>query len=522
MPGCTRLYGCIHVADFAVQAALRLESGISFQQDSVAILDGPDSLQKVFACNPPARGAGIVPGMTKIQAEALPGIILRKRIIEQEQAAHSALLDCGYSFSPRVESTCPGTIILNLTGTERLLGPITQLVRQLAGRTSQCGLEAHAAVAANPDTALHAARGFAGATIIPAGEEKSRLAYLPVEVLQPEPEVLDTLDSWGIRDFKALSVLPAIALTQRLGQHGLHLQQLARGEIHRELVPAEPVARFQENLELEEPLELLEPLAFGLNRLLEQLLNRLMMRSLATDQAQLDLELEIHADRQLQSTPSTQTIARLHQRTLKLPVPTQDAKILLKLLQLDLAAHPPQAPVKKITIELFPAQIRYDKPGLFRPRAPEPAKLEVTMARLRAVVGEKDHLGHDRVGFAMVQNSYKPDSFAVLPSPAELKHKEQHEHRFGPRMAFRILRPPLQIKVELAANVPSAVMLQGRRRKVVNASGPWRKSGAWWDKAGEWKRDEWDVELILPHGKGLYRIFRDDQSGQWFVEGTYD
>jgi protein ImuB len=522
MSGCTHLYGCVHVPDFAVQAALRVESGISFEQDSVAILDGPDSLQKVFACNAPARQAGIVSGMTKIQAEALPGIKLRKRMIEQEQAAHSALMDCGYSFSPRLESTCPGTIILDLSGAERLLGTQTQIAWQLANRAAECGLEAHVALAANPDTALHAARGFARVTLIRAGEEKSRLACLPIEVLQPEAEILDTLDSWGIRDFKSLAALPAIALTQRLGQHGLHLQQIARGEVQRELIPAEPVARFQESLELEEPLELLEPLAFGLNRLLERLIKRLMMRSLATDQAQVDLELELHADRQLQSHPPTAAVAPLHQRTLKLPVSTQDVKVLLKLLQLDLAAHPPQAPVKKLTVELFPAQIRFEKAGLFQPHAPEPAKLEVTMARLRAVVGEKDERGRDRVGFAAVQDSYKPDSFAVLPFRPETKRKQGHEHRRGPTMAFRVFRPPLQAKVELTANVPSAVLFQGTRKKVVNASGPWRKSGAWWDKAGEWKRDEWDVELSVPGGKGLYRIFHDDQSGQWFVEGMYD
>lgn len=521
MPGGTHLYGCVHLPDFAAQAALRVESGISFQQDCVAILDGPDSLQKVFACNAPARRAGIVSGMTKLQAEALSGIVLRKRMIEQEQVAHSALMDCGYSFSPRVESTCLGTIILDLTGAERLLGTQTQIAWQLADRAAQCGLAAHVAVAANPDTALHAARGFADVTVIRAGEEKSSLACLPVEVLRPEVEILDTLDSWGIRDFKSLAALPAIALTQRLGQRGLHLQQLARGEVNRELVPAEPRTRFQESLELEEPLELLEPLSFGLNRLLEQLTKRLMMRSLATDHVQVDLALEIHPDRQLQSSPQTE-VAPLHQRTLKLPVPTQDAKILLKLLQLDLAAHPPHGPVKKLTVEVFPAQIRFEKAGLFRPRAPEPAKLEVTTARLRAVVGEKDDLGRDRVGFAAVQDSYKPDSFTVLPSRAEAKRKQEHEHRSAPTMGFRVFRPPLQAKVELTANIPSAVMFQGTRKKIVNASGPWRKGGTWWDREGEWKRDEWDVELNIAGGKGLYRIFRDDQSGQWFVEGMYD
>lgn len=522
MSGSIRFYGCMYVPDFSVQAMLRVRTGISFREDPVAMLDGPDSLQKVFGCNEPARRAGIEPGMTKIQASVLPKIILRKRMIEQEQTAHSALMDCGHSFSPCVESTCPGTIILDLTGTERLLGLREEIGIQLAAQAAECGLEVHVGLAANPDTALHAARGFAGITMIHAGQEALRLACLPIEVLQPDAEVLETLESWGIHDLKSLGSLPEISLSQRLGQYGLYLQQLARGAIRRELVPAEPIARFQESLELEEPVELLEPLVFVFHRLLEQLTNRLAIRSLATDQVQVRLELELHADRQLQSTSMTAVTADLHQRTLKLPVPTQDIDILLKLLQLDLSAHPPQWPVKKVTLELLPARIRFNQPGLFQPRAPEPAKLEVTMAKLRAILGEKDEQGRNRVGFPIITDSHKPDSFEVLSTPAETKSRKQHKRQSVPRIAFRVFRPPIQAKVELAANVPAAIVFQGTKKKVVNASGPWRKDGAWWDKAGEWKRDEWDVELNVPEGKTLYRLFCDRSSGEWFVEGMYN
>jgi protein ImuB len=522
MSGSIPSYGCIYVPDFLVQAMLRVTTDISFREDPVALLDGPDSLKKVFGCNEPARRAGIEPGMTKTEASVLPNIILRNRMIEQEQAAHSALMDCGYSFSPQIESTCPGTIILDLTGTERLLGTLEEIGIQLAARAAECGLEVHVGLAATPDTALHAARGFAGITMIHAGQEALRLACLPIEVLQPAAEVLETLKSWGIHDLKSLGRLPEISLSQRLGQYGLYLQQLARGAVRRKLVPAEPIARFQESLELEEAVELLEPLMVVLHRLLQQLTNRLAIRSLATDQVEVRLELELHPDRQLQSTSVTAVTADLHQRTLKLPVPTQDVDILLKLLQLDLSAHPPQAPVKKVIVELLPARIRFDQPGFFQPRAPEPAKLEITMAKLRAVVGERDGQGRNRVGFPVITDSHKPDSFEVLSTPPERKSRKQHNPQSVPRMVFRVFRPPIRAKVELAANVPAAILFQGTKKKVVNASGPWRKDGAWWDKAGEWKRDEWDVELNVPEGKTLYRLFCDRSSGEWFVEGMYD
>jgi protein ImuB len=515
------LFGSIHVPDFPVQATRRIDSQISFKRDALVVLDGPESLLKVLACNPVARRCGIFPGMTKAQAEVCPGVVLRKRVAAQEESAQSALLDCGYRFSPRVESTAPGTIALDLTGTERLLGSPARIGQQLARQAEACGFAANIALAANCDTALCAARGFTGITVIAPGEEARRLAHLPVTVLQPEQEILDALESWGIRDCRALGALPSIPLTQRLGQQGLYLQRLARGELQRELVLAEPAIACRESLELEEAVELLEPLAFVLNSLLEQLVARLVARSLATDHLQLELELEAHAECQLHI--EAKESAAKYQRALKLPVPTQDAKVLLKLLQLDLTAHPPQAPVKRIALETFPAFLRFGQGGLFQPLAPEPQKLEITTARLRATVGEKDDHGRGHVGFPMVLNSHKPDSFQLLPLNTERKAiKDRRPTQPSTRFQLRLFRPALAAKVELKRDVPMAVVFSGTRGTVVEASGPWRSSGSWWDKAEEWQRDEWDLELSLDGDTGIYRLYRELESGRWFVEGMYD
>src|SRR5258708_5597040 len=115
------LFGCIYAPDFPVQAVLR-GSEISFVSTPAAVLDGPDSLLRVVASNELARSAGIETGMTKIQAESCLAVVLKKRSVEQENSAQTSLLDCGYSFSPRLESTAPGIVTINLTGTERLLG----------------------------------------------------------------------------------------------------------------------------------------------------------------------------------------------------------------------------------------------------------------------------------------------------------------------------------------------------------------------------------------------------------------
>ena len=107
---------------------------------------------------------------------------------------------------------------------------------------------------------------------------------------------LEILERWGIRNLRALAALPDMALSERLGQEGIRLQQLACGCISRTLVPVETPLVFEEAVELEYPLMLLEPLAFLLSRLLEQLCARLSARALATQELHLrfDLETEWH------------------------------------------------------------------------------------------------------------------------------------------------------------------------------------------------------------------------------------
>jgi len=237
--------------------------------------------------------------MTKIQVEACPSLTLRDLSLLEERAAHAALLDCAQAFSPRVEDVGPDTIVLDLAGLEMLFGPLPKIARDLAQHTSDLGLESSVAVAANPDTAVLAARGFSGVTVIPEGKEAEQLGRLPIEVLiadvhdDPESEQrLETLHRWGIRNLRDLAALPDVALSERMGERGVAWQKLARGVTWRTLVPFESPVIFEETIELEYPLVLLEPLAFLLDRMLEQLCARLQSHALATQELRLELELQ--------------------------------------------------------------------------------------------------------------------------------------------------------------------------------------------------------------------------------------
>src|SRR5262245_4653094 len=97
----------------------------------------------------------------------------------------------------------------------------------------------------------------------------------------------------------------------------------------------------------------------------------------------------------------------LHRITLQLPVPVQDSKTLLKLLQLELQAHPPKAPVKKVSLTIEAAPPRKTQRELFTPPGPEPQRMEITLARVKAIAGEA------RVGVPVLRNTHRSDAFQM-------------------------------------------------------------------------------------------------------------
>jgi len=517
------LFACIYVPDFPVEAILRIAPEL--REQIVVVLDGTPPMLTVIAANERARAAGIEIGMTKLQAEACPGMRLRRRSLVEEAAARDALLDCAHAFSPRVEDTNqqipssdgkprPGnTIILDIDGLDRLFGSPAMIARELSARISKMGLTANIGIACNPDAAMHIARGFSGVTVIPPGKEAERLESLPVSLLGPSEEMLETLERWGIRDFRSLAALPTVALSQRLGQQGLRLQKLAQGRVERTLVPSTPVASFEEAIELEDAIELLEPLAFLLNRLLEQICERLRARSLAASELHLTLEITGHEE---QSTEEQQAARSTHRRSLQFPVPMQDSRTFLKLLQLDLAAHPPHGPVKKILLAAEPAPPRFAQAGLFLPRGPAPERLELTLARLRGLAGD------DRVGSPELLDTHAPGAFRMRPFRSGTGVMVGDAHVAPQQAALRMFRPPLEARVQISRGVPARVFIKGQSHEVAAVAGPWRNNGGWWTEQA-WTRDEWDLELRAEDsGTWLVRIYRDLSSAKWYVESAFD
>jgi protein ImuB len=454
-----------------------------------------------------------------------------------------ALLDLAFTFSPLIEQTSPDTVVLDVSGQSLLFGSanpastspasaeagnaeidsLSALAREIVRRATDLGFQVNVSVAANPDAAIHSARSFKGVTVIPAGEESLQLGNLALKTLdyslaeiekERVEEIGETLELWGLRTFKDFAGLPLAGVAQRLGQAGVRLQKLAQGKSNRQMVLVQPPFGFEQSLELEHPVEEIEPLSFILSRLLNQLCANLHSHALATNELRLCLKLEDKTE---------------HERTISLPVPMRSPKTLLRLLLFEMEAQPPQAAIISVTIDAEPVKPRLAQTGLFIPLAPEPEKLELTLARLAKLVGA------DKVGSPELLDTHRPDAFRLKRFNLSTGRKSSRNQKSetGNRqcvMGFRVFRPPWPAEVQTmhgrptrirAYDVKSSCLVRGQ---VICVSGPWRTSGDWW-RPDLWVRDEWDIAVadsISKQSDVVCRIYRDLRSDDWFVEGIYD
>ncbi|MDE3198537.1 MAG: hypothetical protein KGN84_19470 [Acidobacteriota bacterium] len=397
-----------------------------------------------------------------------------------------------FEFSPYVEQAGPDTTVLDASGLDRLIGPAHEVIAAIRRRAGAMGAHIDIALASNPDAAICAARGFHGISLIPYGDEAKFLGELPLAMLNPSEELRQTLNLWGIRLFRELAALPPLGIAERLGSEGMRLRELARGEAERKLRLIEDPLHFEDEMELEYPADLLESLLFPISSLLHNIALRLAARALATDELRLHFRLE---DR------------TTHECTLQFPVPALDAKAFLKLFQLHLERHPPQAPVVHVRLEANHLKPRVVQNGLFIPASPEPLALQITVSRLQAIVGE------GRVGSPELIDTHRPGAFRMASFGAT---KPPSAAGPGVRLAFCIFRPAKPATVLLHRNEPAHVAAPGVRGKVMEKAGPWVGSGDWWT-AGPWAFREWDVALS---DGGIYRVYTESRA--WFVRGRYD
>jgi protein ImuB len=497
--------------------------------------------------SPIARAAGLRPGMTVAQARALiPDLLVTRPSSAAERSAADALLDVAESMSPVAEEGIPGCVWLDLTGVGRLYrysmraegsadDVENSIAEELIRRARRIGLEAAAGIGSNKEIAHLAAR-CGGARVIAAGLEREFLDWLPLDLLQLDPnghgnEVELMLKRLGIRRLGDIARLDSRALGSRLGRHGVQLARLARGEGSATVIARPRAETFAEAAEFEYGIDNLEPLGFVLHAMLTQLTARLQMRGLAAGDLRLSLGLAAGGH---------------DNRHVPVAAATTEARSLLTLLKLQLDKSPPPAAVEVVRLTVEARARRPAQTDLFLPAAPAPDRLEAAIARIAGLCGP------ERVGTLLPADSYRPEAVrlskfvpppplpatsprtpehaerrfpqnARMPEPARLLKQtsplasssivaptsgKEHSHsRPSPAtereteakvgsnewegglsarasnstpIVLRAIRPAEEVEVMCTRNSPEFVRGNNICARVISSAGPWRRQGEWW------------------------------------------
>jgi len=437
-----------------------------------------------------------------------------------------------------VETHGDDVVVCDARGLTRVIGAPAVIAEEMRRMAWERGLGVRVAIAGSQTTAWLLAHVRPGNTIVPSGDEARMLERLPLSALIALPDIqplrkakagqsdlqsravaeaLSICDRWGLVTLGDLARLPRAEILTRMGPVGARLHQAACGEDATPMVPTGEAPRFVERMELEWPVEGLEPLSFVLARLCDALSVTLARadRGAVTITTRLRLVTKV-----------------MHERTLTLPSPMREAKTLRTLILLDLEAHPAPAGIDVVEVECGVTPGRIAQGSLLAYTVPTPEDLSTLLARLQALVGDS------RVGAPVIVDTHNPRVSSMKPFALKNPESKNPEPRTAPgtqnpepRTSIRRLRVPVPVRVRVEKGRPVSVALSERVMQresngskgagtVTTAAGPWRTSGHWWTSdAQAWDRDEWDVALETGV---IYRLARNRQTDAWELEGEVD
>jgi protein ImuB len=502
----------LYIPAWPLEALLRAEPDLRGQP--VAVLDAPPAhpRARVLHASAEARTAGIRAGLAASQARAILGTLIA-RVVSPEilRSAAGALADVAAAFSALVEPGAEGegVVLCEVGDLGRLFASERELATALWAHATRLGLCGHVAIAATPAQARVLARAHQGVTVVPAGQERAALGALPLGALAAAARyicdeanmfeaALAALARFGLTTVGELAALPRRSLGPRLGAAGVALHRLAAAEDESTLHPRPASDELREAIELDDPLDNLEALAFVLRGLLDRLCARLGVRGWATPDVTLRLAL----------------YPRGHdERTLALAAPTRHVPTILELLRLALAAVPPAESVRGVSVACAPTRPRPAQLALFSRRGPSPDKLATTLARLDALCAAPG--GEPRVGRPVLVDSHVPGAFAVQPFSAPSVTTSRAAAPATP-LAPHCLRPPRGVEVHLSGGTPAFLRGDSIAGRIVEHGGPYRLTAG---LEAPVARDYYDVELDC----GLvFRLFLDLRGGGWFLDARYE
>ncbi|MFQ5747074.1 MAG: hypothetical protein ACE5HF_07640 [Gemmatimonadota bacterium] len=377
--------------------------------------------------------------------------------------------------------------------------------------------DAAARLAGRPDRACGFARRGPGTVIVAPGAARPFLAPLPLGVLPLDDDMREILRALGFLRVGDLAARARSELEARFGPAGLRAHRLACGEDGRVFAPVVQESHPEASLDLDVPVETLEPLLFVLRHLLGRICADLTAADECAARLAIVLTLDDGKRREAAVTPARAT---RHERLLY--------DLCRAALERAAGADgrlPARIDGIVLRVErLAPAGVRQGE--LFSGDWRDPLAAAAVLSRLRARLGDaaveqpaprSDHRPETR-------NAWEPVRVHdVSEPPGEPPPRAATRPSDALPGALRLLPEPVAVRVRTKAGRPVRIENGEGARGLVAAEGPERLSGDWW--RGPYHREYFRVCTSAGELLWLYREPRmdaDRAGDRWWLHGWWD
>ena len=437
----------------------------------------------VVVANAAAVKRGITPGLSIAAALALdPGIAIHLRDERAESQALKSIALWAGQWTSTISIEAPACVLLEISSCCNYFDGLETLLARIQGGLAGIGFSGIMASAPTAGAASLFAR--AGQTILAA--EKSdwarRLAALPIALLEHAQAALDTLSGIGVRTIGEFIALPRDGAARRFGQALLDEIDRARGLLPDPRPPFLPPERYHGQLELPAPVAEVEPLLFGIKRLVVELAGFLHGRGEGVTRLRCDL---VHED-----NPPTSLVLGL--------TATRQVEHIMNVLRERLARESLPDRVEAIRIVTEESRPLAAKAGEFFATAGGDGEAQAQLLeRLCA------RLGEDAVRSLELVADRRPERASRQTTAMGAAPGRTAPDALPPR--------PLWL---LAS--PRALGADPARAQLTLVSGPERIESGWWD-GEDVGRDYFVGRSARGEALWLYR----ERTGAWFVHGVF-
>ena len=264
-----------------------------------AVGGSPSGRGVVTSCSYPARKMGVRSAMPAAKALQLcPNLILVSRNHRDYGRYSKLVMERLADYTDQIEQISIDEAFLDITeigSSPRTIGiELQKTILEELGLPNSVGIASNklvAKIATDVGKIAHKGEGPPNAiTIIPAGEERSFLAPLPVDMLSGVgPKTRERLERFNIRTIGDLAEYPDVELANKFGKHGYDLSRRAKGIDKRGIVTERGIKSVSNERTFGEDLGRKSEVLKHINKLAEQVSKRLIKKDLRGKTIQIKL-----------------------------------------------------------------------------------------------------------------------------------------------------------------------------------------------------------------------------------------